>query len=672
MQRDSALIQSFKRRLSTSPAKLSFAAWTAVWLFSLWLKSGIPIMAIGPSRLDDALFLRLAHSLLAGHWLGTFDETTLAKGMFYSLFAAMACLADVRLKMAEQLLYLAVCAGLAAWVGRRAARPWLGWVLFAALAFNPLMWLPFMARAIREGIYISLSLLALGLWVAALFPTQPSPRRQARLAVLAGLAGGCFWLTREEGLWIVPAAILVFVVRVAIGAPVSTADGPVSRGTHLRTSVLFVVLPAAVAFWLTLGVVMAMNKIHYGAFETNEFHSRSFQRGYGALARIQHAQWQRYVVFPVDARKQAYAHSAAARELESFFEGEGGARWRAMSCEQMRRSACPEILSGLFMWALREAVAQAGHYHTGADALRFYDRLADEIDAACAAGKMACLPPRATLAPPFRWEYISDSGPALKNLLSFVFRMGHGSVGSGPSSGSPEQLEFFSGMTGGPLAPAETPPIVSGWVASKGPRAELAVYDASGKLAQTADVEYLPASDVERVLPGWTSVRFRIPTRCEPNACVLRARAASDALEVSLRTGDAQSAGGQLKLYIDSLGQARQPAVVEAREQLQQKAAAIVARLYAATFPYLTLAACAGVVAALARQRTRQDHAALIALALACLTAVATRIALLAYLDVSSIPSANGSYATPASPMVVVFAVLGIWLGVAALRRRES
>jgi hypothetical protein len=431
------------------------------------------------------------------------------------------------------------------------------------------------------------------------------------------------------------------------------------------------VLPAVAMFSLTLGCVMLLNRIHYGVYETNEFHSQSFKRAYGALARVRHERWERYTVFPADARKQAYAHSAAARELEPFFEGPDAARWRAIGCEQTGTSPCPEILSGWFMWALREAVAQTGHYRDAAEALRFYDRLADEIGAACEAKKIDCLPPRATLAPPFRWHYITDMAGPVALLARFVLRMGEGSVGSAPSTGSPTQLRFFMDWTGGRLSATADAPLVSGWVASRSPLTQLAAYDAAGRVAHTA-LEYTPGPDAAAANPGLFTSRFSMATRCDVHSCVLRARAGPDSLETPLRTGGFRTAGGTLKVYIDSLGGNQLAGPTERRQRLQQRYARAVARAYAATFPYLTLAAGAGLLLAFARPGTRRAHWALIALACACLAAVATRIVLLAYLDATSIPSANGSYATPASALHIVFVVLGLWLGATTLGARST
>jgi hypothetical protein len=47
------------------------------------------------------------------------------------------------------------------------------------------------------------------------------------------------------------------------------------------------------------------------------------------------------------------------------------------------------------------------------------------------------------------------------------------------------------------------------------------------------------------------------------------------------------------------------------------------------------------------------------ALATGSAVAVLSRIALLAYLDVTAIPSANTLYASPATPFMILFAVTG-------------
>ena len=73
---------------------------------SLWIRSGFALTAMPVYKHDDELFVRLAHYLAAGQWLGPYDNLTLAKGTFYPMFIAASFWASVPLKIAEHLLYL--------------------------------------------------------------------------------------------------------------------------------------------------------------------------------------------------------------------------------------------------------------------------------------------------------------------------------------------------------------------------------------------------------------------------------------------------------------------------------------------------------------------------------------------------------------------------------------
>ena len=58
----------------------------------------------------------------------------------------------------------------------------------------------------------------------------------------------------------------------------------------------------------------------------------------------------------------------------------------------------------------------------------------------------------------------------------------------------------------------------------------------------------------------------------------------------------------------------------------------------------------------------------LLALMLALVAVMAVRIALLAYISATSFPASNHLYLSPATPFLLVFVVLGLYLGAMALR----
>lgn len=96
-----------------------------------------------------------------------------------------------------------------------------------------------------------------------------------------------------------------------------------------------------------------------------------------------------------------------------------------------------------------------------------------------------------------------------------------------------------------------------------------------------------------------------------------------------------------------------------------------------ALLPALTLLALIGIVLAAAwPRRFRFSPLPLAALAVVCAAAVASRVALLAYLDVTAIPAVNGLYLSPVTPLFLLFVVLGVYLAgqfaLGALRGRKA
>lgn len=89
-------------------------------------------------------------------------------------------------------------------------------------------------------------------------------------------------------------------------------------------------------------------------------------------------------------------------------------------------------------------------------------------------------------------------------------------------------------------------------------------------------------------------------------------------------------------------------------------------------WPWLSVLALVGVLwtAVAWWRQPRADF--LLVLALACLSAVASRIFMLAYLEATSIPSVNVLYASPASPMVICFTVVGLYLGITRMRAQTK
>lgn len=649
--------------------------------FSIWIRAAFPVYAIATATYDDQLFIRMARYLEAGQWLGSYDSLTLAKGMFYPLFIVLAFWTSIPLKITEQVVYLGASALTAGLVRRQLGDRRLSLVLFAILAFNPVLWNVSLARVIREGLYVSLSLAVVALVVTIAFPNPHElSHGRCRIVLLGiglGLVSAAFWLTREEAIWLLPAlGVVIAIALVEIlrsqGALPSESGAFARRSAHLRAIALPLALALSV-FAVTDWLVAGLNYRHYGIFETNEIRSGSFLRAYGALSRIQHNQWHRYITFPKDARLRAYAASAAAHELATSLEGPTGDKWLRVTCSysSAKITPCDEVQAGWSMWEFREAVASVGHYRSGPEAMRFYDTLADQINSACEHGTIQCLPRRSTLLPPFRGEYLGETVEAGKVEAKVMFTMGDGQVGSVASVGPPEGIATFADIVGDVDWPDERPRVVQGWAAaaSATPTVRLLAHT---PVPVQSSISIGPAQDVLAVYPDLKAIRFELTTDCPVAVCdfvVELAGGGQSPISLEQMVRGAVINTPELRVYVDRATVGDGANLTDSRRAVQLKIARLIASTYAKAFPILAIFGAGGLLFATFFRRWCPIPTGLLALGLGSAVAVLSRIVLLSYLSATSFPGgANLLYSSPATPFVIVFTIVGLYAWYATLR----
>jgi hypothetical protein len=415
-------------------------------LFKFWLVSAQTVFVIADAGHDDRLFLEQANFLLSGRWLGPYSQFTLMKGPMYSFFIAAVFLLGVPLFAAQHWLYAAAC-----WLAVRALRPLvpnrgIRAAMFAVLLFNPATYDGVHTmRVARQDLMPALALIVVAGLVGWHARRRESKRRLLPWVLVAGVALPMFWLTREEGVWLMPCAGLLW----AWAAVAVWRERAPDRGARLA------LLAAPAVMWVAaLGIVAGINFGYYGIFTTCEFKDRDFGAAYGSLMRVTPAKWQPYIVVPREARERLYAVSPAFAELRPYLEGQIGENWAASSAGLTHQPPQNhEIASGWFMWALRDAVIAAGHGRTGSDAMAYYARLAREVNSACDRGLIAAGPPLTGFVPPLRREYLGPFGDAMRRSERLVFGFGEMSPDSPASYGTPQSMLLFADLTRGRLSP---------------------------------------------------------------------------------------------------------------------------------------------------------------------------------------------------------------------------
>jgi hypothetical protein len=421
-------------------------------LLKLWLVSAQPILAIGwGADLDDRLFLNLANNLAKGlakgQWLGAYTVSTLVKGCFYPMWIALVHGLRLPLLLSQHLLYLAAVLTFVVAIRPAFPRPRALLLLFALLWFNPSTYSAHALRVMREGIYPALTLFVIAGAVGILVRWNSPGKILWRWLIGTGIALAAFWQTREEGVWVMPLWGLV-LAWVAVKLWRNHHPSRLSR-------VLMCLVPLALMACTDL-VVAGINKANYGVFATVEFKAPDFLAAYGALNRVKPKIWQPHVLVTREVRERIYTVSPAFAQLRPFLEGAVGRAWH---CEHLGTNVQEgEIAGGCFMWALREAAARAGHHASGGEAMAYYRKVGQDIDAACANGKLECLPARASMVPPWRSEFNRPFLETLARAPGFLAGFAGITASPQPSRGSQASLALFRDLTHNRLAPIGTTP----------------------------------------------------------------------------------------------------------------------------------------------------------------------------------------------------------------------
>lgn len=402
------------------------------------------IYAIGGTIHDDALFANLATNIVRGEWLGAYDQLTLSKGPAYPLFIAVNFWIGMPLALTQQLLYVTACFivvwAIAPWVKHN----WARFLIVSFLALNPLTYEgASMTRLLRQHLTVPLAMVAVAGILAVVVRRDLKWGERWPWALLSGCALGWFWLSREEGIWILP---FYGMSALALGVHAWRKGRPeVYRFTALMGIVL-------VAGYAPIWAISAKNHSTYGWFGTVDFRASEFQDVIGALTRVEVGPERPYVQVNREAREAIYAVSPAFAELRPHLEeGPIAAQW-------MEKEAYPyedrQYMTGWFNWALRDAIALAGHMETPTAFLAYCERLAEEVNAACDAGELPGGAERSGFLPRWNPAYGEAMKASWKPFFSEALSLS-GFVTIVPSSqGTDDDIRAFVDLSYDNLSPS--------------------------------------------------------------------------------------------------------------------------------------------------------------------------------------------------------------------------
>ncbi len=357
------------------------------------------------SGMDDMLMYNMAVSIVNGEWLGPYHHLTLAKHSFFALWLAILHLLHIPYLLGGQLLWSAACAVMVWALAPLVYRRLWQLLLFLALLFNPAAVAnpapyAYITRVYRDNIFPALCLLCIAGLIGAALRYRKSLRYTLPWLLVCGVFLAAVWLTREDGVWLVPflvagiATLVVFILRSPL------------QGKALRC--LSLLLPAVV-----LGVGLAawsgMNYIYYGRFIISDFSANEFADAYGALTRVGPEHWDAEYAVPQEVRQELYRLSPSFSILEDYLENPN------------TRERFGDHRSGGFYWALREAAAANGIYDTPETAKAYFTQLAEEINTLCDEGIVSSRGERSGVTPPLDIRFVPPVAKEwIQNLIFCV------------------------------------------------------------------------------------------------------------------------------------------------------------------------------------------------------------------------------------------------------------
>jgi hypothetical protein len=499
---------------------------------------------------DDGLYISLGRSLAGGHWLGPYNNVTLIKGPGYPAFLAGVQWLGLPLSLAHALFYCLAVSAFVIVLQRFIRSLLLSCLLFTLLLWHPISLSIFLLRAVRDNIYYGQTLLILASLVAVLFvPLERS--RKILVSVICGLLLGWFWLTREEGVWIVP----------GIAIMVATAGWTAFRLRKLRDLLAPLTIVVCIFAVMQVGFRTA-NLWAYGKFSGVEAKDKNFERALGAINGVLSGGNKPFVSATATARGRIYAVSPAFASLKGYFDNPNRANWEKVSCDAY--AVCGEIAGGWFMWALRDAAAQNGHLASPASASAFFRQIADEVSAACTQGKLECSPQLIPEMPQTSLGQLAERLPSRYLRAAHLLLLTNPPLQIMPSSGTEAQLTPVLRFLNYPVftkspdwVVAPTKYRLSAWYYRTGSDWIVAsVNNADGTPAQ-AQLSRLASPDLQNGFkdPAASQQRFVLDTICV-DRCVLQIETPegqkSEKTLGQVRTDATDIAVGGGKVHIDS------------------------------------------------------------------------------------------------------------------------
>jgi hypothetical protein len=616
----------------------------------LILAMHLPVSIYTNEGHDDALYWENAQQIIQGRWLGTYSNMTLAKGAGFPLFLAINAVLGIPVTLLIALFYLFACGLLAKTLLALNINKYFVLSIFMIILFHPAL---FLIRIVRDDIYPALSLVIISGVIRLVFAPQQFDNK-LRSVIPYSLAFSLFWITREEGIWIIPGIIFLLIFKVL---QLKKQNLPI-KAIFCRFSFFTAI---AIVF---VSLVALVNYYNYGKFEVVDFKGEAYSHALKSLNSVDVGPELPYLPVSFAKRQVIYKISPSFEQLKDYFE-EKGKGWAIHGCK-FADWTCGDYAGGWFVWALRDGVASKGFYDTPVHAAEFYANITTEIHVACDEGLIKCKTNPFPLMPNISTNQMKELPEKIVSAFKLAMVQEPVAVTGGASMEPLNKLQNVRLFLGNPLttpAESEVNTSLNGWFYSSNSNWLSLNCLVNGREVNKV-VERMASPDIALHFKDHNAnfQRFSISVQDSEICSVVVVTAPVNKYPVKLlKLGQTQidSNGQSESLFIDSISNAAVNPAVE----IALKIKTALATIYQKIIPYFVIVgACVYFIylTLIVLKRKPITDIFIVSTMLWCL--LLSRIIILVLVDISSFPAINFIYMSAAFPILCLAAFLSIQL----------
>lgn len=345
--------------------------------------------------LDDDLMFKAAQSIVRGKWLGDYTWLTISKHAFFAVWLAFLHKFNIPFLVGNMSLWIFSCMIFIKALNPAIKKNWLKLFCFLGLVYNPAACASYATRVYRDSVFPAFCLLFFRAVCRVGLRYKESVKKWLPWLSLGGVSFGLVYLTREDGIWVLPffaiAFILIFILLF------------LEKDKKILSKLMSLFLPVALAGAVISGYCY-MNYRFYGRFIVSDFQSKEFKSAYGALTSLEQDNWKPLVAVPKDVRadvRQVVPSFADVNRLLSDTDYFSNGYYS---------EEADDYNSGSFYWALRKAIRQLGYYKDAQTAKGYYENLTAEIQRCVDSGELKTANGknklRVSVTPPIKGEYV--------------------------------------------------------------------------------------------------------------------------------------------------------------------------------------------------------------------------------------------------------------------------